>query len=520
MGRYRRGTYLAIQKFAPLLVELDQQPVFKGFIEKRDPIIDKTQNAYIYKIEGRADFGALFDVVASKHVINEDANLIATEIIKLYQTMISGSQYSSNPVITVGKIGIATGAASYSRLWKRQAIQDMHMDLSNFLGSSTTFGGLNTYYDFWVDPTDAFYFVEAGSLSSEVDLGDIGQLEMKETDYTMDDGTVKNDLWTWASNTAASSGLGRIPLTMQPGYSSSGLLDSWTENNASDYGSSLANYVVISDDTTTYIIGKASIKIIYQPAQTGTIPWGQYWYMAMPFGSGGSKWPGQPPYTLMNAYNEAGPGLNETDGQMSALIFLMKAQDTLGSFGFNFKVEVVDTLGNIADSPNVPYVPTTQNNGWTVMQIPFGPEANYSYGSAGINWAGIAQIRYIPTGPSGAVNPTGALTIWFDGFAIVKPLVVDNKDPSATMLRTQTQVLSGLLSWAQAKLYGQATLEQLLASQQYYTIKNIGRADIPAGYTFQLEDEGVSKTLVAREVEYKFNKKDGWEIDVKGFEAT
>jgi hypothetical protein len=67
-----------------------------------------------------------------------------------------------------------------------------------------------------------------------------------------------------------------------------------------------------------------------------------------------------------------------------------------------------------------------------------------------------------------------------------------------------------------AKNWAQVVLENLMNPQQYYDITNIGRADIPAGYTFTSE----AKTLLAREVNYLLSKDQGWLITVKGFEQT
>ena len=509
IGRYSRGTYATLAKFQPVKISLDGELLFKGRIDQTTAIVDKA-GALVYEIQGRSDFATLVDIIASKHAVQETAHTIVNEIIDLQNSLAQ----SQDPQLTLALNG-ADDTVPLNFLWKRSTLQKMLLDVSNKLASPVTQGGIDQFYDFWVDPTDGFWFVPAGSVAAAgVDLGYPGGVEQKQRKYFIDANPVKNDVWTWAQNTAAGAGLGRIPLSMQPGYvwdpaHVGQLYDSWTEGNASDYtaGTNLAGNPY---DVNVATIGTASIGITTTPLGSGDVA---YFSMKFPFGSGGSKWAGQPPSSAMNTYNET--SMTETMGQMAALIYYLRVAPETQTYGATLKhyVELVDAYGNVADSVSQPILATTQ--AWQAVAVAFGPDSNYSQGSGVFfDWASVAEIRYCFTMQDVIAN--SVYDIFFDGFAIVKPLVVETAQSGATTRRTFTQTLSGILTYADALNYGKATLESLMMPQQYYEIQNIGRNDIPAGYTFTSE----GKTLVAKELSYKYNKHDGWLIDLNGWEAT
>jgi hypothetical protein len=521
-GRYSLGTYTTLAKFQPVTINLDGTLIFKGRIDKTEAIVEKKTHALTYEITGRSDLAVLTDTICSKHVVQESALQIVNEIIDLQNAL----ALSQDPKLTIPlNANQADNTIKLNFQWKRKSLQEMLYDVSIKLGAATAQGGVGTFYDFWATPQDNFYFVPAGSIPSDnwVNLGYPGGIEEQERHFVTDANTVKTEVWVWAQNTAASAGLGRIPLTMQPTYGGN-QVDSWTEGNSADYTTSGTQGVTISDENTAanVIFGKASIHINAQPDVRGnsTIPFA-WWAMPMPFGSG-PKWAGQPPNSLMNTYNETGI-MSETDGQMSALTFFFKASTSLGLYALGLTVYATDVYGNVAISPLQSYTATTNAalNNFQAMAVPFGPDSNWQILSSVVtpaffDWTSIAQIKYQPS-ITGVLAPVGAVDLWFDGFAIVKPLVVHVTQTGATSRRAQTYVQSGILTYADALNYAQAQLESLMQPQTYYEIKNIGRNDIPAGYLFIAEGQ----QLIARSVDYTYNKtQDGWIIDVKGFAKT
>jgi hypothetical protein len=527
-GRYSQAKYIPVSKYDRVQITLDGTPRFSGRVEKLIAAVDKSQKAQTLELTGRSDFGCLVDSVSSKHVVSEDANTIVKEIISIFNTMTA--PYSGDPEITFasGEPNISVGTASFSFLWKRKSFQEMLMDVSNAMGSPTAFGGLNTFYDFWLDPTDQFYFEPAGNLSSKVDLGSVGGLEIKESKYTIDTYPVKNDIWTWGMNTAAGVGVGRIPLSLQDGFpgdsydSNAFPVDSWTEGTATYYQPGQNVQLGPADSATYAIIGAESIHTASNSITTSQVV---SFIMPMPFGVDTAV-TNQPPNNVLNTYNET--SMTEKMGQMSALQYylLIVGGSVLGDVSLSHWIQETDVYGNVAVSPTqtVTASITQTPPKWQLVSMAFGPDSNHAKGknkagtqSAGFDWASVAQIEFLFQ-PTGALTPSGTYDIYFDAFSIVKPLVVESKQAVYTQnaLRSYTNVTSGLLNWSQASIYGEATLEAMQAPQQYYEIKNIGRADIPAGYTFQAE----RKTLLARQVDYTFNKKDGWLIDAKGWEST
>jgi hypothetical protein len=514
--------------------------MFKGRIEELQAIIDKkTEGGMVFQISGRSDFSVLVDAICSQHAVQQTGSQIVTNTYQLQNSL----ALPLDPVLSIGNVE-ADNTNLLNFLWKRNSLQEMLRNVSQKLGAPSSQGGINQFYDFWVNPSDAFYFMPCAALSSNVNLGyptAAPNLEIQEGAFVTDANPVKNDIWIWGTNTAAGAGLGRIPLSMQPNFPGNKYdpnpypKDTWTEGTASLYGNSAPNRITISNNSLpmNVAVGQASIKISYiKDPIAGVIVTGPnvYWYMQ--FGTGSSPnfntlWPAQLPYSCMNTYNETGV-MVEQMGQMSALVFFIKGatndyspSGSLNLLSFTFVVEVQDFFGNIADSPVQTYngVSNPSLNDFQVVAIPFGPESNYTLISstsspAYFDWASVQQIRFIPTVSQLGVS---SFYVWFDGFQIVKPLVVNCADPSAPSRRSIPMNKSGILTYSDAVNYGEAQLETLRQPQVYYSIKNIGRNDIFGGYTVQ----AYGQTLIARELSYKFNKaSDGWLIDLKGWQAT
>ena len=483
-----------------VIIVIDGTRVFKGRMDELVRDVDK-KTGKVFPVSGRCDGGALQDIITSKHYVNQDVNGIISDILSTYNDL----KYSGDPAISTGSILPSPGTISMSFQFKRKSLWNMLEDIANALGAPATLGGLDTYHDFYVEPFDAFYFEPVGQRSSGVNLGGIGGVEIKKRKWTIDSLPVKNDVWVWGDGMA-----GTIPLQMQTGYAGAGIRqDPWTEGNASDFLKGTGVDIITTD--ADCLIGSTSIKIITLSILAHERG---YWYMPFPFGApyppGGSKWAGQPPRAVLNTYNET--TLTETMGEIAALGFFYKT-DT----AHNLLIEVKDLDGVLAQSEGIRiekgvnwYAPA-----WNYIQLPFGPSANYKNMSDkdALDWTSIQEIRYVfynyPYG-------LGTIQCLMDGFRFIKPLVVNNAQGGATTRRIHPVQESTLSTYDMAKNWAQVVLENLMNPQQYYDITNIGRADIPAGYTFTSE----AKTLLAREVNYLLSKDQGWLITVKGFEQT
>lgn len=482
-----------------VIITIDGTRVLKGRIDELDRDVDKKSGKTI-DISGRDDGGALQDIETSKHYVNQDVNGIISDIIDTYNTL----KTVGDPAISIGSILPAPGTISMSFQFKRKPLWDMCQEIANALGAPPALGGLDTFHDFYVDPFDAFFFEPVGTRSSGVNLGGVGGPEIKKRRWTIDSLPVKTDIWVWGDGMA-----GTIPLVMQPGYSPAGRADPWTEGNPEDFLKGTGVDIITTDSDC--LIGSSSIKIITLSifsTERG------YWYMPFPFGApyppGGSKWTAQPPRGVLNAYNET--SLTETMGEIAAIGFFYKADTP-----HNLLLEVKDIDSVLAQSEAVRiekgvnwYAPE-----WNYVQLPFGPSANYKNMSDTdvVDWTSIQEIRFVffnyPYG-------LGTIQVLVDGFRFIKPLVVRAFQLAAPTRRIRHVQETTLNSYSMARIYGEAYLENLKNPQQYYDILNIGRADIPAGYTFAAE----GKTLLAREINYVMTKDEGWLISMKGFEQT
>jgi hypothetical protein len=283
--------------------------------------------------------------------------------------------------------------------------------------------------------------------------------------------------------------------------------DPWTEGNASDYHAG-DNVYSISNDSETKIVGSQSIYILGALVfPDPTKPVKVYWYLSFPF----SKWPGQDPGGALNAYNEV--AMTETMGELNGVGFFLRTDTP-----FDFLVEVKDgTTATLAQSQSVKVDPggpfsNWLNPNWVYVQLPFGPSANYKNMSDkdSIDWTNIAELRFCAY-----VSPgIGTINVWLDGFRFIKPLVVNKS--SGTTRRTYIHNASAFDNYRKAVISCDAIRQNLENPQRYYDFENLGRADIPIGYTFSLE--GVE--LLMRELTYSLAKDEGWTITGKGYEQT
>jgi len=473
-----------------VIIGIDGTRVFKGRMDELIRDVEKKTGKVFY-VSGRCDGGALQDTPFSKHYVMQDVNEIITDIINTYNDV----KGSGDPAIGIGSI--SPSGLDMSFQFKRKPPWDMLQEIANALGAPVAMGGMDTYHDFYVDPFDSFFFEPVGQRTSGVNLGGIGGPEIKKRKWTIDSLPVKTDIWIWGDNMA-----GAIPLEMEVGrYANRS--DPWTEGNPSDFLKGTGVDIITTDSDC--LIGSTSIKIITLAIfahERG------YWYMPFPFGSG--KWPAQPPKGVLNTFNET--KLDETMGEISAIGFFYKTDTP-----HNLLIEVKDWYDVLAQSEGIRiekgvnwYAPE-----WNYIQMPFGPSANYKNMSDkdAVDWTSIKEIRYVfynyPYG-------LGTIQCLFDGFRFIKPLVARANQGGATTRRIYHHQESTLNNYSMAKLYAEGLLENLMNPQQYYDITNIGRADIPAGYTFTAE----GKSLLAREINYTLSKDQGWLVSLKGFEQT
>ena len=491
----------------PITLSIEGQGVLRGRLDIPDRSVEKRQGK-ILALRGRGDAGALEDIQASIHVVNMTPKDIVDKIMNAYSTM----RYSADPNITV-QSNLAPDDITMSFLWKRKGLWTTLRDVSDALGAPPALGGKDTFFDFYVDVTDGFYFEPIGNRDSGVSIP--ANLETIRRHRIIDSLPVKNDIWVWGNESA-----GTIPLQMQVGYNGGvgdDRTDPWTEGNAADYKKG-AGVDIISDEPTEYVIGSQSTRITTLVIMSNER---LFWYMPFPFGApyppGGSKWPGQDPAGGLNCYNET--KMEETMGEINAVGFFIKS-DT----AFNLCLEVKDgTTGTTAAGESVRYDPRMNFlfPPWNYVQRPFGPSAGFKPTSPTapptdvVDWANIAELRFVVYNyPYGM----GTISIFFDGFRFIKPLVVrcPQVPASPATRRIQIEPVSNIASYALAKIYGNSVLENLMTAQQYYDFENLGRVDIPIGHKFSLE--GVE--MLMREMSYVFSKDEGWTIKGRGFLQT
>lgn len=510
-NRFDKWTNLLIWN-DPLTMSIDGTGVFTGRLDVFDNGIEKKQGR-VLSITGRGNAGALEDIVTSMHIVRMSAHDIVDKIIATYNAM----RYAGDPAISVVS-NLAPTDVYFTFQWRRRDFWQNLKDVSDSLSAPTELGGNDTFYDFYLDQSNGFYFEPVGYRTSGVSIP-LG-VETLRRKYILDSLPVKNDVWVFADPSQ-----GTIPLTMQIGYNGGAgddRTDPWTENNPNDY--SKYNIDVVTTDADC-VIGSTSIKFI-----TLSILGSDrlYWDLRFPYAG---KWPAQEPGGALNTYNEE--QLREEMGEWNAVGFFIKTDTP-----FSMCMEVVDgkATPTYACSESVRL---DQGSGalawlfpeWHYVQLPFGPSANYkpSEWAPGskkdqtwIDWSNIAEIRWVVYNfPLGI----GTIQILFDGLRFIKPLVVRQYQAGAGTRRIHFAEMTNISQYGDirlspylspyklAKIWARSILENLMEPNRYYDFENLGRTDIPVGYRFSLE----GTELVMREETYIFAKSEGWKITGQGY---
>jgi hypothetical protein len=499
----------------PISMGIDGVGVFTGRIDESDSGIEKKQGR-VLNLKGRGNAGALEDIQTSMHIVHMSAHDIVEKIINTYNAM----KWAADPFIAVAS-NLAPDDVYFTFLWRRRNFWQNLKDVSDALSAPPELGGNDTFYDYYVDPTNGFYFEPVGYRSSGVSIP-LG-LETMKRDYYVDSLPVKNDVWVFADPSQ-----GTIPLTMQIGYNGGAgddRTDPWTEDNPQDF--SLYNIDIATTDPDC-VIGQKSIKFITLVIMATDR---FYWDLRFPYANAVWPWAAQEPGGGLNTYNEE--QLREEMGEWNAVGFFIKTDTP-----FSMCMEVVD------GKPDPCYacsesVRLDQGSGglawlfpeWHYVQLPFGPSANYkpsewAQGSKKdqtyIDWSNIAEIRWVGYNyPYGI----GTIQILFDGLRFIKPLVVNQREAGAGTRRIHFADMTNISQYGDirqppylspyklAKIYARSILENLVDPNRYYDFENLGRTDIPVGYLFSLE----SRELVMREESYIFSKDEGWKITGQGY---
>ena len=359
----------------------------------------------------------------------------------------------------------------------------MLYELQQALGAPVAQGGVATYYDFYLDTSDGFYFDETGKYpdaGSRITIP--ANSETFKAKRICDMNPFRSEVWLWGA-----AGSGAIPLSMQPGYNTNKFSpphtpdpeDPWSNDNTSDY-SQHDNFTTVSYDTTTILPTGYALKFSQaaQPAQApGWLHQG-YWIMPFPFGSVGTDhyWP-----TTLNCYNET--TMIETMGEITGLDFWLE-----GDHDFDIYIEAKDSQSTpvTGRSDTTYHYPTTDRAvlDYCEYSIPFGPSSNFIVPTtSALDWSSIQQIKFhFINGPDKAQT----MYIHFDAFKMVKPLVAVATDYGAGLctsdISNQTTVTD--FKTAQAIAYG--LLQNENTPQIYWDFENLGRTDIPVGRTFAM----------------------------------
>jgi hypothetical protein len=507
-----------------VIVKVDGTSIFKGCLDLSDRAYSKP-DGLTFDVFCRGDFGLLDDYVSTLYFTNTYPYDIVNTIINNEYPARKGSL---DPSITIGTNHAPTGMTGYpiTVTWKRMSLARMLQELVTML-SAPTEPGVGLAYDFWVDPSDKFYFMKSDETSSGVDIP--ANTETMTSKRTVDRTTLRKEVWLWGDTVS-----GRIPLTMQPNYPGS-IADTWTEGNANEW--------INSNDPTTGVwhwnsnvnlthpldslvskVGTYSLELDLNKSRSTGDP---YWAFKIPFPTNGSKWPGQSPGGHMNCYNECqatnpvGSGLTESMGALSALNFWL-INPTDPTFQFQMYVQVEDGTGRTANSSIQRFPPSSAvpADTWSYYTFPFGPSGSYIPCKSGttLDWTDIAIVRFCLVNGSIAGAPGGtSVAFYFDGFSITKPLIVLAADSPKTLCRSEILQRQSVTDYATGYAMAKGELLQINVPQIYWTFENLGRTDIPVGYTFTV---GGSLTLLIRELRMNMTKRKGWLITAKGFEAV
>ena len=499
----------------PILMSIDGAGILSGRIDDFDNGLEK-RDGRLLNITGRGNAAALEDIVTSMHIVHMSAHDIVDKIINTYNAM----KYAGDPAISI-ESNLAPTDIYFTFQWRRRNFWQDLKDVSDSLSAPVELGGNDTFYDYYVTPANGFRFEPVGYRSSGVSIP-LGKETIKRR-YLLESLPVKNDVWIFADPSQ-----GTIPLTMQIGYNGGegdDRTDPWTEDNPQDF--SLYSIDIATTDPD-HVIGEKSIKFITFVI-FGTDRF--YWDLQFPYANAVWPWAAQEPKGHLNTYNEE--QLREAMGEWNAVGFFIKT-DTPFSMCMEVKDGKADPCYACSES-----VRLDQGSGalawlfpeWHYVQLPFGPSANYkpsewAEGSkkdqTNIDWSDITEIRWVGYNyPYGV----GTIQILFDGLRFIKPLVVNQKQEGAATRRVHFADMTNISQYGDireepylspyklATIYARSVLENLVDPNRYYDFENVGRTDIPVGYTFNLEE----KSLVMREETYTFSKDEGWKISGNGY---
>jgi hypothetical protein len=498
----------AFSPFNHILLTLDGEDRFYGRVDSALPDSTK-EGAKILKVKGRQRAAAsLEDIVASLQFVAASPHETVEGIIASYNTL----KGSADPAVTITS-NLAPDAPDLSVRWQRKSHWKMLQELQEVLGAPVAEGGVNEFFDFWVDPATVgeFYFENAGYENSGITI--LPSTEAVKAKRIVDGTTIKNDIWLWANSRA-----GRIPLEMQKTYPPA-IADIWTEDNAIDYDLSGSPTATPSDhpedwDLDGYFrVGLASLRIV-GPVITGLESERITWKLQFPKAGVGVVWPAQDPGGHFNAYNEV--EMSEKMGEMVACQFWIQSDAE-----FDIMMQCKDSADVYAFSPSYHYrrgwLPLMAG-GWVNIAIPFGPSSTWSVVSAAnpppvFDWSDVTEIAWVAIM---SWLQAGVPIILFDGLEFVKPLVVNSYDASAGIRRSHHVSKDAVATYWAAKLIAQGLLEQMNKAQIYWDFENLGRVDIPSGYRFMA---GTTELLL-REQRWQFSKAGGWILTGKAWEAT
>jgi hypothetical protein len=541
-GKYTPdGTDDTINEWDRIALAIETETQLVGQVDRSVAGISK-DGGEIITAYGRGKAGPLEDIIDTLHYNNLSVMDVATDLIEKY----NGRKGADDPVLAITSNLLPDPLPVIEWAWEAKSYWSMLKEICYAMAAPYNQGGVNTYYDVYVDDTGLIYIEPCGYRSSGITLttGD----EIISGEYDRDATAVKNDIWAEGASNA-----GAIPLTMQFDYPLGTLrTDPWTEGNAADW-EGVDNVNSITDDAVTYVIGSNSIHIVSDNVWVGELI---KWKMEFPFppqgpptnySERGALWPGLDgdgnflpylgPYGHLNCYGTN--GLSENMGQINALAFFLQFIIDAPYNTVKFRVEAIDgtssrdpsdptyqAQSNIArlDHPTPVYkVGATEISGgtfpnWNYVSIPFGPSVNLhdQPGSEKFDWSDVIQINFCMN-LEGYVG-FGTPEFWFDGFHFVKPLFanvtsdyVAHRDVRKSAFYRSTD----LGKYPVLYLWAKGILLNFECPQVSVDLTNVGLTGLPSGQTFVLD----GSTYVLRDKRIRLSKKDGWTIGGKGYAA-
>jgi hypothetical protein len=524
-----------------LTLKVDTATRFIGRIDSLTPPEEKAQGR-ILTVKGRhTGSAALEDYVANLQVTGTPEDIVAA-IIARYTSM-KGATYTADPAITI-ITNSAPDDITMAFDWRRKSFWKMLYEVQEALGAPVAEGGKDEFYDFFLDPGTVgdFYFLPMGSLDSAVTIA--ANTELLKANRIIDGLPVKNEIFLWC-NAAG----GAVPYEMEEGWNETqavpviGLTDPWTEGNASDYSSGVGLGGSVTVEDHTYTAGELAtddigigLKCIRIHGTTSPLnnTAEQYAYWGMKFNHGEAfhtkldGFTNQDPHDMLNLANET--HMDESMGEVSAVRFYLKDLKnpiTTGSFdwtgwvGWQFWLECVDAYDNVVRSGQMGATATSGPIYWLTQKwahptISIGPTVgNWSQKTgASFDWAAVKELKFIIGGKK------AALDFYFDGFKFVKPLIAQARyvsgDSYEKTCRSIVIAKEKIANYQAALLTAQGLLEGQKRPNVYWNFEDIGRTDIPSGYTFNLG----STELLMRDQKWSMTKEGGWLVSATALEQT